>query len=302
MAPKYLLASVAAVGLMAQPALAQNQKTSPQPPVVEATQQKLAQVDIEFATEAAQGGLKEVKFGELAQQQATHDEVKQFAKRMVQDHGEANDELKEIAEGKAIELPQKLPDDAQRKYDELQQKSGDEFDQAYMDDMVSDHRKDVAHFQEYVDSGQDPDLTKFAAQTLPVLKQHLQLAEQTQQQVSAAAQEKQPSTVTQGEAQQAAAQPEQAVSIEKLLGAQVVNSAGDEVAKIDDVVRDQDGEYFAVLEVGGFLGIGDKEVAVPLDHLQLGDGEAYLMSAETEEELKQMPAYDENQYQPHAQQ
>jgi hypothetical protein len=50
------------------------------------------------------------------------------------------------------------------------------------------------------------------------------------------------------------------------------------------------------------FGIGDKEVAVPLDHLQLGDGEAYLMSAETEEELKQMPAYDENQYQPHAQQ
>jgi len=54
-------------------------------------QQQLAQEDIEFATKAAQGNLKEVRFGELAQQQAAREEVKQFGQRMVEDHGKAND-------------------------------------------------------------------------------------------------------------------------------------------------------------------------------------------------------------------
>ena len=64
---------------------------------------------------------------------------------------------------------------------------------------------------------------------------------------------------------------------------------------------DQSGKQYAVLSVGGFLGIGEKKVAVPLDQLQLGQDKAYLMTAETEDQLKQMPAYDEKQYQPYAQ-
>jgi hypothetical protein len=81
----------------------------------------------------------------------------------------------------------------------------------------------------------------------------------------------------------------------------VVNTKGDKVGKIENVVLDQTGKYYAVVSVGGFLGIGDKDVALPLNDLQLGQGEAYLMSAATEDQLKQMPEYDENQYQPYAQ-
>jgi hypothetical protein len=80
----------------------------------------------------------------------------------------------------------------------------------------------------------------------------------------------------------------------------VVNTKGDKVGKIEDVVLDQTGKYFAVLSVGGFLGIGDKD-AVPLNDLQLGEDEAYLMSAATEDQLKQMPEYDKDQYRPFAQ-
>jgi hypothetical protein len=81
----------------------------------------------------------------------------------------------------------------------------------------------------------------------------------------------------------------------------VVNTKGDKVGKIEDGVLDQTGKYYAVVSVGGFLGIGDKDVALPLNDLQLGQGEAYLMSAATEDQLKQMPEYDENQYQPYTQ-
>jgi putative membrane protein len=256
---------------------------------------------MEFATKAAQGGLKEVKFGELAQQQATRDEVKQFGQRMVGDHGKANDQLKQIAQKKGIELPQQLSDEDQQKYAELQKKSGDEFDQAYTNEMVSDHEKDIAEFQQYVDEGKDPDLTSFAGQTLPTLKEHLRLAQQTEEQVTAAARQDEQPEPAQPEQPGATPQPQQAVSIEKLLGSPVVNTKGDKVGKIEDVVLDQTGKYYAVVSVGGFLGIGAKDVALPLNDLQLGQDEAYLMSAETEDQLKQMPEYDENQYQPYAQ-
>jgi putative membrane protein len=296
MALKHLMVGVAAIGLMTAPALAQIQDV-PEQQLAQAGQE-LAEVDMEFATDAAQGGLKEVQLGELAQQQAESVEVQQFGQRMVDDHGMANEQLIQIAQQKGIELPQELAGDAQQLYEELQQKSGQEFDQAYMDEMVSDHEEDVETFQEYAESGQDPDLTSFAEQTLPVLQEHLELAQQTQKQISAAIGEsEQPDAAMQDE-QEAAVQPEQAVSIEEVLGSSVVNANGEEIAEIEDLVVDQNQTHYAILSVGGFLGIGDKKVAIPLDKLQLGEEETYLMSAETEEQLEQMPEYDEQQYQP----
>ena len=393
MALRHLLASAALIGLMAQPALAQSQDTTQQQPA-QAGQQQLAQEDTEFATKAAQGGLKEVRLGELAQQQAENEEVRQFGQRMVEDHGQANDQLMQIAQDKGIELPQELSQEDQQLYDELQQRSGSEFDQAYMDEMVRDHEEDVEEFRQYVEAGQDPDLTGFAEQTLPVLEEHLQLAQQTHEQVTAAAgQGEQPAAaaggaqqhtmateqqataeteqpaaasggtqpeptvatepgqpaatntehqavteteqpdatdteqravteteqpdatdteqravteteqpvVTEAE-QQAATEPQQPISIDEVLGSRVVNAAGEEVATIDDLVIDQSGQQYAVLSVGGFLGIGDRKVAVPLDELQLSEDEVYLMTAATEEQLEQMPEYDEEQFQPYAQQ
>jgi putative membrane protein len=312
MALKHLLAGTALIGLMAQPALAQSQDTTQQPPVqagqqrpAQAVQHELAQEDLEFATKAAQGGIKEVRLGELAQQQAATPEVQQFGQRMVQDHGQANDQLMQIAESKGIELPKAMPQEAQQLHDELQQKSGAEFDQVYMDDMVNDHEKDVEAFQQYVETGQDPDLKSFAEQTLPVLEQHLQLAQQTQERVTAAAgQGEQPDAAAQQQEsmqQQPTTQPEQAMSIDQVLGSKVVNANGDEVGEIEDLVLDQNQTHYAVLSVGGFLGIGDKKVAIPLEDLQLGEDEVYLMTSATEEQLEQMPEYDEEQFQPYAQ-
>ena len=291
MAFNYLLAGVAVVALMAQPALAQDAQPQPQ-----AGQAQLAEVDLDFAKEAAQGGLIEVRLGELAQQQAKSTEVKDFGQRMVDDHGQANDKLTQIAEQKGIELPQDLSEEAQGTYEELQQKSGAEFDEAYMDEMVSDHEDDVAAFEDYVENAEDPDLRSFAEETLPTLKEHLELAKQTQEQVAAAGEQEQPAT---GAASDQPSDTEQQgwVSVGEVLGAPVVNETGDEVGEIKDVVM-KDNTYYAVLSVGGFLGLGDKNVAIPLDDLKLGEDEAYLMSAQTEEQLEQMPAYEATQYEP----
>jgi hypothetical protein len=58
----------------------------------------------------------------------------------------------------------------------------------------------------------------------------------------------------------------------------------------------KDNTYYAVLAVGGFLGIGDENAAIPLDQLKLGEDEAYLMSAQKQEPLEAMPAYEATQY------
>jgi putative membrane protein len=150
--------------------------------------QTVAKQDLEFAKKAAEGGLMEVQFGELAQEQAKDEQVVQFGARMVQDHGQANEKLKAIAEQKGIQLPQELPEDAQQKYEELQQLSDSEFDKAYMDEMVKDHEEDVEAFEQQAQSGEDPDLRAFAEETLPTLREHLELAKETQSQISAAGQ------------------------------------------------------------------------------------------------------------------
>jgi putative membrane protein len=167
--------TVAILGFLACPALQ-----------IQAGEAELAAQDLEFAQKAAEGGLMEVELGELAQQQAKDEQVVQFGERMVQDHGQANEKLMAIAEQKGIQLPQELPEDAQRKYDELQQLSDAEFDQAYMDEMVQDHEKDIELFEQQAESGENPDLRAFAEETLPTLREHLELAREVQSQITAA--------------------------------------------------------------------------------------------------------------------
>src|SRR5215212_5181894 len=64
--------------------------------------------DKTFAMKAAMGGMAEVELGKLASEKATSPDVKQFAQRMVTDHGKANDELKTVASKESIDLPTSL--------------------------------------------------------------------------------------------------------------------------------------------------------------------------------------------------
>src|SRR6266850_1382358 len=144
---------------------------------------KLSSDETTFVKDAAQGGLMEVQLGKLAQEKAGDEKVKQFGKRMEQDHSKANDELKKIASDKGVQLSTDLDKKHKTKIDKLTKLSGTDFDKQYMNDMVSDHKEDIKKFQRVADKGKDADLKQFASQTLPTLKEHLQLAESTAQQV-----------------------------------------------------------------------------------------------------------------------
>jgi putative membrane protein len=121
-----------------------------------------------FMKKAAKGGMMEVAMGKLAEEKGQSDDVKSFGKRMVADHGKANDELKKIAAQKNVKLPAKEPTVSWSS------------DKAYIDAMVKDHEKDLAEFNEEANSGSDPDVKKFAADTAKMVQEHLDLAKETQ--------------------------------------------------------------------------------------------------------------------------
>ena len=128
-------------------------------------------VDDEFIREAASGGMLEVELGRYAQQNALNPRVKQYGAMMVRDHSKANEELRGIASGKNVTISD-MDDSHRRKMTDLKEKSGAEFDEAYMKEMVDDHEKDVDKFKKQAEDGKDRDVKAFAAKTLPVLLMH----------------------------------------------------------------------------------------------------------------------------------
>ena len=84
---------------------------------------------------------------------------------------------------------------------------------------------------------------------------------------------------------------------QELIGRDVVNASGKDIGEIDDIViNDQDQAMYAVIGVGGFLGLGEKAVAIPFEQLRLGAANVILMSERGESELKQLPSYRKGQW------
>ena len=135
---------------------------------------KMAVADEKFMKAAAQGGKAEVELGRLATEHGSSDAVKQFGNRMVTDHGKANDELAQLAQQKGVTLPSDLDASHRRMIDRFSKLSGDEFDRAYIREMVKDHDKDVKEFQREAQRAKDSDLKSWAGKTLPTVQEHQQ--------------------------------------------------------------------------------------------------------------------------------
>ncbi|MEX1238574.1 MAG: DUF4142 domain-containing protein [Cyclobacteriaceae bacterium] len=139
--------------------------------------------DAEFAVEAADGSMLEVELGTMALTRATSPEVKQFAQKIVDEHTRSNNELKALAQKKNITLPTTMGDDHMRKYENLQEKTGPDFDKEYMDLMVKDHKEDIREFEEQAEDGSDLEIREWASSKLPTLRNHLEEAERVHETV-----------------------------------------------------------------------------------------------------------------------
>ena len=133
----------------------------------------LSKDDSAFVMEAAAGGLMEVQAGQIAQQNAQSQRVKDFGGMMVTDHSKANDELKSYASGHGINLPDSLPKAMQKHLDAMKNMKGAAFDKHYVSMMVEDHQKDVAKFKKESTGANDDQLKTWAGNTLPTLQKHL---------------------------------------------------------------------------------------------------------------------------------
>ncbi len=132
--------------------------------------------DQAFVQEAGVGGLAEVEMGRLAVQKAKDERVRQFGQQMIDDHSKANDALKQAASQQGLNVPTSIDEKHKQTMSRLEKLSGAQFDSAYSREMVKDHREDVKLFEKEASAASSP-VQKFAAETLPTLKNHLQMAE-----------------------------------------------------------------------------------------------------------------------------
>lgn len=134
-----------------------------------------------FAAKAAQGGIAEVKMGELAQTKGASEVVKRFGRRMVEDHSRAGEVLTEAARKESVALPTEIDAKGRATLDELSKLSGADFDKAYARYMVKDHQEDLNEFASEANNGRKDEIRNFASETIPALKQHLKMAREMRQ-------------------------------------------------------------------------------------------------------------------------
>jgi putative membrane protein len=141
--------------------------------------------DSDFVANASAGGVAEVKLGQLAEERGSNPVVKSFGEKMVTDHTAAGDQLQVAAKGEGIAVAPDMTADDRATYEKLSALSGPSFDQAYAAAMVQDHEHDISDFEKEAARGKDPEIRKFASNTLPTLREHLSLAKDMARSVSA---------------------------------------------------------------------------------------------------------------------
>jgi sporulation protein YlmC with PRC-barrel domain len=78
----------------------------------------------------------------------------------------------------------------------------------------------------------------------------------------------------------------------KLRGQTIYNSTNEKIGELDDLIIGKDRVLFAIIQVGGFLGIGSRLVAVPYTSLQISqEGKRILLPGATKEQLKALPEF-----------
>jgi putative membrane protein len=103
---------------------------------------------------------------------------------MVVQHGAAGDQLKATAQKEKVRLPMGISSKEQQTYDRLAKLNGSAFDRAYARKMVEDHEKDLSDFQNEANQGKDEKMQQWAAQTIPIIQEHLKQAREMLKAVS----------------------------------------------------------------------------------------------------------------------
>ncbi len=131
--------------------------------------------DAKFVTTIAAGCLAEIKIGTLAKQKGVDKRVKNLGAIMVKDLNKGKGRLIALAKAKKITLPDSLDAEDQKSIGELSQKSGKEFDRAYLDKIEADYKKALPLFKNSAKQAYDKDIKAFANRNVMTIQRHLDL-------------------------------------------------------------------------------------------------------------------------------
>lgn len=134
--------------------------------------------DQKFLKSADEGARTQVELGKLAQEKGSSDAVKEFGKRVVDDHGKTGSDLQQLAAKVGVQLEPEMPKKAKKAQEKLSKLSGADFDRAYAKMMLDEHKSDVKAFEKESKNGKIPEAKEFAANSLPGVQERLKIAEE----------------------------------------------------------------------------------------------------------------------------
>ena len=131
-----------------------------------------------FLTAASQSDEFEISEGKLAAKKGSPD-VRAFGEKMIDDHTKTTESLHAAIKqaGMAVPPPPPMTADQKDMAEKIDALSGKEFDRTYLKQQLVAHRKTLAFEEEYAKSGETPAIKMAAEKTVPIIKEHIRLAE-----------------------------------------------------------------------------------------------------------------------------
>jgi putative membrane protein len=246
----------------------------------------------QFVEKAAIGDMYEIQSSRIVLDKLQNREFQDFARKITDDHTKSSTDLKSIVKGMGnLQVPTQLDDKHKRMVDQLQSASGPDLARQYKSQQIQAHKDAVQLYQDYSKQGDNTRIKQFAETTLPRLQEHQKMAQdlpdnpqvaqgaasdqrtstQNQKQSGAAKQQQAGQQKGQGQQAQIISRPgPNHMMASQLRGTRVYGANDAHVGEIDDVVLTTEGEIAAVVVgVGGFLGVGEKNVAIPFSELEV---------------------------------
>lgn len=157
---KRVFSAVCCLALCSAPALAQK-KAAPM-------------TDQQFVNFAAQTDMVEANLGQLAQQVASAQPVKDYGNMLVTDHTADYKQLQQIAPQAGFTVPDAIDAEHNKAMiDPLHKLKGKQFDHKYITDMVEGHTKALEVYKKEAQDASNGALKTYAQNAIPVLQKHL---------------------------------------------------------------------------------------------------------------------------------
>ncbi|MBX7265989.1 DUF4142 domain-containing protein [Micromonospora sp. Llam7] len=128
--------------------------------------------DTQYLQAIHQVNLYEIAAGELAQEKAQNEQVKELAQQFVTDHTELDQSVQDLAGQLGVELPSEPTSDQQSGLDQLNNASGEEFDRLWVTQGLAGHVQAIQATQTEISQGAESQVVQLAQTALPVLQAH----------------------------------------------------------------------------------------------------------------------------------